>query len=124
MTTKVIQSNVFTVVERSLIKHLIEEQGFASSDFVNNKEVVRIGELLSSQWVMIGSISRVDDLYNIVVRTVNVNTGIAEQAESLTDTSIARVYKRMDTVVKTLTNITKLGSQVLNAWGIEAIGVP
>lgn len=118
-TTKIIQSKVFTVIERSLIKHLVEEQGFASSDFVNNKDVVKIGELLSSQYVVIGSVSRIDGQYTIAVRSVNVNTGVVEQAESLTSQSISQLVQQIDKPVKAITGITKLGNRILNEWGIE-----
>lgn len=121
LTTKVIQTKVFKVVERSMINKLLEEQGFAMSDFVNNKNVVKVGELLSCQYVVIGSISVIGSRYSMVIRLVDINTGIIEQADSITENSLNQLYKQLDQLVKRITSFSQIGDQILDEWGFEFI---
>ena len=72
--TKMILINKFNVVERSMIDKLIGEQGFALSDFSNNKDVVKLGELLASEWVVIGSISRISYRYSMAFKQKVITT--------------------------------------------------
>jgi TolB-like protein len=122
LTTKVILSAKFRVVERSMINKLMEEQGFSLSDFVDNKDVVRIGEMLSTEWVIIGSISKIGSKFSMVIRLVNINTGINEKAGAITQSSIEGISNELDKLISQITSMTTMGNQILNIWGLEILG--
>jgi curli biogenesis system outer membrane secretion channel CsgG len=58
MTTQLVKSNAFTVIERRAIDAVIAEQKLGMSGLVDAATAVRIGKLLGAQAVIIGSITK------------------------------------------------------------------
>lgn len=64
----------YTIVERTQIDKVIEEQGFQSSNMTQS-QMVRVGEILNVQTIMIGDINIIMGQFNVDVRGINVETG-------------------------------------------------
>lgn len=64
----------YTLVERTQIDRVIDEQGFQRGRFTQ-KQMVRIGEILNVAKVVVGDISIVMGEYNVDVRVINVQSG-------------------------------------------------
>jgi len=70
----------FRLVERTQIDRVVREQGFQHST-LTNQQMVRIGQILNIQKMVIGDINIVGGQHNVDVRVVDVQTGSVEATE-------------------------------------------
>lgn len=64
----------YTMVERTQIDKVIDEQGFQRSN-LTERQMVRIGEILNVSKIVVGDVNIVGGQYNVDVRVINVQTG-------------------------------------------------
>lgn len=64
----------YTLVERSQIDKIIDEQNFQRSKLTEN-QMIKIGQLLNLSKVVVGNINIIMGEYNVDVRVINVETG-------------------------------------------------
>lgn len=94
----------YTMVERTQIDKVIEEQGFQRSK-MTQAQMVRVGEILNVSKIVVGDINVVAGQYNVDARVINVETGTISATEGATFvTSSYRTYMR--------SLATKLASQI------------
>ena len=74
-STKLTNTDVFTVVERSQTSRILEEQKLRMTGMVNSETAVEIGQLLGANILVVGSISKMGDEYNLLARFVDGQTG-------------------------------------------------
>ena len=72
--------NKFSVLERSEMKSILEEQGFQQSGCTTSECAVEAGELLGVQKIIAGSVGKIGSIYTINIRTIDVKTGKIEQS--------------------------------------------
>ena len=77
LTSEMIALEVYQVVERSEMKQLLDEQKFQYSGCVDTKCAVEIGKLIGAKFMVASSISKMDDIYIIDSRLINVESGEA-----------------------------------------------
>ncbi len=65
----------FNLVERKAIENIMEELNFSTTDFVDQETAVKAGKMLSSQWLIMGSVSKLGNEYSMNVKLVNTETG-------------------------------------------------
>ena len=58
IVTRLVNSGVFTVIERERLQAILEEQGFQLSGQVNPSDVVEIGRLAGVMYLITGSVTR------------------------------------------------------------------
>jgi len=75
LTTEIIQIGKFTIVERSEMKRLLNEQKFQYSGCVDISCAVEIGKLLGAKSMVVGSVSKLGKTYSIDSRLIDVKTG-------------------------------------------------
>lgn len=75
----------YTMVERTRIDKVIEEQGFQRSKMTEG-QMVRVGEILNVSKVVVGDINIVMNQYNVDVRVINVESGVISATEGATFT--------------------------------------
>ncbi|MDR2906681.1 MAG: hypothetical protein LBU91_01660 [Bacteroidales bacterium] len=73
----------FTLVERTQIDRVIREQGFQYS-LLTNQQMVKVGQILNVQKIVVGDINVINGEYNVDVRIVDVETGIVNVADGTT----------------------------------------
>ena len=73
----------YTMVERTQIDKVIEEQGFQRSKMTQS-EMVRVGEILNVSKIVVGDINVVMGQYNVDTRVINVQTGTIAATEGAT----------------------------------------
>jgi len=78
LTTFVVNSKKFRVVERSRIDQIIREQGFQKSQ-LSEAQVIRIGRILGVHKIITGEF----DIYTLNIRLIDVETGDIEAAVSI-----------------------------------------
>jgi subtilisin family serine protease len=71
-----INSPEFQLVERRQVRRVLEEQAFASSDLTQPGDAVRYGRLADAHFALIGSVSRIDGVYILSARLVDVVTAV------------------------------------------------
>jgi len=76
----------YTLVERTQIDKIIEEQGFQRSNLTQDQSV-RLGQLLNVSKIVVGDINLVMNQYNVDVRVINVETGTISATEGATFTT-------------------------------------
>ena len=75
LISELININKFTILERSLIKKVLEEQKFQYSGNVDVQTVSDIGSMLGADYVIVGSISKIGGIYfSVDSRIIEVKT--------------------------------------------------
>jgi len=83
-TGKVISMNIqstlidlklFTIIERSQLDKVLNEQSLALTGGVDEKNAVKIGKLINAKYLVVGNILSIDNKLLILSRVVNVETG-------------------------------------------------
>lgn len=76
----------YTMVERTQIDRIIDEQGYQRSSMTET-QMVRIGEILNVSKIVIGDVNIVMGQYNVDVRVINVESGTIAATEGATFTA-------------------------------------
>lgn len=82
LRAQLIQTGVFRVLERSRMESLLREQGFQESMFCDDTQCkAKIGKLLGVDGIVIGAVSRLDTVYTLSIRVLDVQRGIILKEE-------------------------------------------
>ena len=73
----------YTLVERNQIEEILQEQGFQQSGCTSDECVVEVGRLLGAEKMVVGSISRVGDVFSVSARIVDMQSGEIEKFVNL-----------------------------------------
>ncbi len=73
----------YTMVERSAMEQVLNEQRFSASDLADQDKAVELGRLLSASKVVVADIGKIGDTYSTFVRLIDVQTGSIENSETL-----------------------------------------
>jgi len=76
------KSQYFDVIERSRIKSIVAEQGLQMTGITDSKSAVKMGKLLSAKKILVGTVSKVGNVFTMTVRVIDVETGRVKFAES------------------------------------------
>jgi len=74
LTARIVNGNVFIVVDRSNLNLLQAELNFQLSGDVSDETAVSVGRKLGAQNIMLGSIKPLGDIYRLQVRAIEVET--------------------------------------------------
>jgi len=77
------KASQFTMVERSAIEQVLQEQRFSVSDIANPETAIQLGDLLSADRIIVGDIGKVGQTYSIFVRLIDAQSGSIEKSETL-----------------------------------------
>ena len=77
------QPSGYTMVERTQIDKVIEEQGFQRSNMTQS-QMVRVGQILNVSKIVVGDINVVMGQYNVDARVINVESGTIAATEGAT----------------------------------------
>ncbi|MFA5857815.1 MAG: CsgG/HfaB family protein [Elusimicrobiota bacterium] len=80
---ELINSGMFNVIERSNMDKILAEQGFQNTGCTTQECAIKMGRLLNVQSILVGSFSKLMEIYYINVRLVDVEQGLAVMAESV-----------------------------------------
>lgn len=75
LRSKLINTGNFTVIERNRMDEILKEQGFQKTGCTDNECAIEIGRLLNVKYIITGNLDKLEDLYTIAVRLVDVETG-------------------------------------------------
>ncbi len=75
LRTELFETGKFRVVEREKMNAILTEQGFQQTGCSSVECAVEIGQLLNVKMMVAGNIGKIEDLYSISLRLINVETG-------------------------------------------------
>jgi len=94
LRVELINTQKFTVIERSAMKEMLQEQGFQQSGCTSQECAVEIGQLMGVDRMIAGSIGKIEQTFFISIRMIDVGTGnIAKTAEEEITGSLTDVFK-------------------------------
>ncbi len=97
-----VDSGMFTIVEREQINDILKEQSLQMSGCTDNACAIEIGKLLSANKIIVGEISAVGKTIIITIRVVDVKAGVAEFSSSEKTKSIDTIDTAANNLVKRL----------------------
>lgn len=75
MRSELVNTGAVTIVERSQMQEILEEQGFQQSGCTSDECAVEVGKLLGVENMITGSIGKIGSSYTLDVRMFKVETG-------------------------------------------------
>ena len=75
LRTELFETGKFNVLERDQMNAILNEQGFQQSGCTSVDCAVEIGQLLNVKQMVGGSIGKIEDIYSITLRLIDVQTG-------------------------------------------------
>lgn len=75
LRTELFETGSFQVVEREKMEEILEEQGFQNTGCTSVECAVEIGQLLNVNRIIAGGIGKIEDIYSISLRMIDVQTG-------------------------------------------------
>lgn len=73
--TELVTTGSFNVLERKQVNSILEEQGFILSGCVDNSCNVEVGQLLGVEYIIVGTIGKIEGTYTVTLRLVNISSG-------------------------------------------------
>jgi len=95
-------SKYFEVVERKYMIKIAEEQQLQMKGFIDSNTAVQFGKLVGAKTIVLGSITKIAEIYTLNVRFVSVETGMVIQSEQISCKSEAEIPELIEKVVKLL----------------------
>ena len=75
LRTELFETGGFQVVERDKMEEILKEQGFQNTGCTSVECAVEIGQLLNVNRIIAGGIGKIEDIYSISLRMIDVQTG-------------------------------------------------
>lgn len=82
-TTALVQDGRFQVVERAMLKKLIDEQKLGMTGLIDESSSAHLGKILGVKTIISGSVLQIQDTIEVNARIINVSTGSIVAAENL-----------------------------------------
>ncbi|OGR16375.1 MAG: hypothetical protein A2X81_00385 [Desulfobacterales bacterium GWB2_56_26] len=82
-TTAMVQDGRFEVVERALLKKIVEEQKLGMTGLIDENSSAQLGKILGVKTIISGSVLQFQDTIEVNARIINVNTGSIVAAENV-----------------------------------------
>lgn len=76
------KTGYYTIVERSLMAEIFEEQGFQQTGCTDSECAVELGQMLNVEKIIAGSVDRVGEIYATSIRMIDVESGKIDRIAS------------------------------------------
>ncbi|MFO7889826.1 MAG: CsgG/HfaB family protein [bacterium] len=74
LQSELYQTEKFILLERMKIKEVIEELGFQQAGYIDVNRALEIGNMLGAKKIMFGNIDKVENIYTVDVRLIDIMT--------------------------------------------------
>ncbi len=115
-----VDSGMFTVVERSQMDEILKEQALQQMGCTDNACAVKVGKLLSANKILIGEMSKIGGTIILTVRIVDVEKGVAEVSSTERVKSADALDVAVGSLVKRLVD-TLGGKRITDLAGVLEI---
>ncbi len=103
LRVEMVKTNKYIIIERTRMDAILKEQGFQQTGCTDETCAVKIGKLLSAKKILIGNVMKLQDMYVITSRIVDVESGSIDLAEKENAKSEKDLYNAVHTLAKNLT---------------------
>lgn len=93
----------FTVLERTRIKSVLQEQAFQLAGFTTSEDAVKLGNILNVNYIALGSITKIGGDFVINVRVVSVENSEIVAAETAKCGSVKQLISVIDDLAVKIT---------------------
>ncbi len=76
-------TSAYTVLERDRMEEILQEQGFQQAGCSSNDCMAEIGKLLNVQQIFAGSVSQFGNLFTVMIRQIDVESGKIVNSQAL-----------------------------------------
>lgn len=121
LRTELFKTGYFSIMERSQMEKLMEEQKFHLSGATADEDIVKIGQLLVVQYFVVGSINRLGAVYIINIRFVDVEKGKLVAADTVEIKSEEEMSGAVRSIARKITDFTPIRGKVVRVRGNEVI---
>ncbi len=101
------KSQKFKIVERKDMAKILEEQKLELSGLTGSDYATKVGQLLSAQKIMLGTITRIEGTYYINSRVIDVETGVMEYGDTAKAETQSGLSEASHTIVLEMTGENK-----------------
>jgi curli biogenesis system outer membrane secretion channel CsgG len=98
LRNEIVQTRAFSVVERSEMERVMNEQAFQRTGCTSDECAVKLGKLLNVQRIVMGTVGKLFESYMASVRVVDVETGrvvFSEMAKGKDELELTAELKRV-----------------------------
>jgi len=121
LRTEFFKTGNFSVMERSQLEKLMEEQKLHVSGLTRDEDIVKIGQLLVVQYFVVGSLTRLGGAYVINIRFIDIEKGRVVAAENIKIKSEEEIVGAVRSIVRKTTNFMPIRGKVVKVRGKEII---
>lgn len=100
--TGFVESKRFSIIEREQIEKILKEKQFAQTGDVDAETARRLGKVLGVQYLLIGSMSKLGETFEIDARLVDVDTGETRTASHASCPSATGLRSAVNGIVNDL----------------------
>jgi TolB-like protein len=112
--TALVKDGRFDVVERTLLKKIIEEQELSNSDYVNQKTATELGQVLGVKIVISGSVINLGEGSEVNARIIDVQSASVIAAETVTGKRVQDLQGLVVQMVAKIINNFPLEGYIVN----------
>ena len=114
----VVNTGVFEVIEQSRAGDILEAQAHTLSGCTDESCAVEIGKLLAAENIILGSVSKLGEMFIVTAKIIDVTTGKNIRADSVQGARIEEMTEQVNILAAKLAGLTYRGS------GQEAVQTP
>ncbi len=87
------KTGYYTIIERSMMTEILEEQGFQQTGCTDSECAVQLGQMLNVEKIIAGSVDKVGEVYATSIRLIDVESGKIDRiaADDCVNCSIGKV---------------------------------
>lgn len=75
LSSELVRMDAFAIIERGKVDEIFKEQGLQQAGCTSSECIVEIGKLLGAQFILAGSVAKIEDVYAIDTRIFDVTSG-------------------------------------------------
>ena len=94
--TTLVQDGRFQVVERTLLKKIVDEQKLGMTGLIDASSSAQLGKILGVKIIISGSVLQIQDTIEVNARIINVGTGSIVAAENLRSNTSANLKEAIE----------------------------
>lgn len=103
LITGLTKTGRFEVLERSQIKHVLNEKQFNETDVVAGESAINVGQILKVKYLVIGSVAKLGNLTEVDIRFVDTENGKVLLAENVSCQSLGDLRNAINSLVNKVT---------------------
>ena len=116
-----IQSNRFTVIDKSQRDEILDEQKFQNSGACDEDCAVEIGQLVGAEYLMLGEIIGFGDLFQVNIKIINIEKGdVAEKVTSQIEGGMFDLLNGMEDASQEI--VRRIASGTVSQGSMEQLG--